>query len=75
VAGDVAAVREVAGDGVLRVNPRDVVELAATLRRLMEQPDVREQLRAKGREAASRYHWRQAAEATLAEYRAVQLEA
>ena len=41
VAGDVAAVREVAGDGVLRVNPRDVVELAAALRRLMEQPDVR----------------------------------
>jgi alpha-1,3-rhamnosyl/mannosyltransferase len=75
VAGDVAAVREVAGDGVLRVNPRDVVELAATLRRLMEAPDVREQLRAKGREAAARYRWRQAAEATLAEYRAVQLEA
>jgi glycosyltransferase involved in cell wall biosynthesis len=75
VAGDVAAIREVAGDGVLRVNPRDVVELAAALRRLVEQPDLCGQLRARGREAAARYRWRQAAEATLAEYRAVQLEA
>jgi alpha-1,3-rhamnosyl/mannosyltransferase len=75
VAGDVAAIREVAGDGVLRVNPRDVVELAAALRRLIEQPDLCGQLSARGRESASRYHWRQAAEATLAEYRAVQLEA
>jgi len=75
VAGDVAAVREVAGDGVLRVNPRDVMELAGALRRLMDQPDLRDELRGKGREAAARYHWRQAAEATLAEYRAVQLEA
>lgn len=75
VAGDVAAVREVAGDGVLRVNPRDVVELAAALRRLFEQPDLCGQLAARGRVAATRYRWRQAAEATLAEYRAVQLEA
>jgi glycosyltransferase involved in cell wall biosynthesis len=75
VAGDVAAVREVAGEGVVRVNPRDVVELANALRRLCEQPDVCAQLSARGREAASRYRWRQAAEATLAEYRAVQLEA
>ncbi len=75
VAGDVAAIREVAGDGVLRVNPRDVVELAAALRRLVEQPDLCGQLSARGRECAARYHWRQAAEATLAEYRAVQLEA
>ena len=75
VAGDVPAIREVAGEGVLRVNPLDVVELAATLRRLVDQPDLCGQLRARGREAASRYHWRQAAEATLAEYRAVQLEA
>ena len=75
VAGDVAAVREVAGDSVLRVNPRDVVELAAALRRLTEQPELCGQLREKGRETAARYHWRQAAEATLAEYRAVQLEA
>jgi alpha-1,3-rhamnosyl/mannosyltransferase len=75
VAGDVAAVREVAGDGVLRVNPRDVVELAGALRRLLDQPDLCGQLGARGREAASRYRWRLAAEATLAEYRAVQLEA
>ena len=48
---------------------------AGALRRLMDQPDLRDELRGKGREAAARYHWRQAAEATLAEYRAVQLEA
>jgi len=74
VAGDVAAIREVAGDGVLRVNPRDVVELAEALRRVVEQPELRAHLRERGREAAARYRWRQAAAATVAEYRAVQQE-
>ena len=71
VAGDVAAVREVAGDAVVRVNPRDVVELAAAVRRVLEQGELRNDLRARGRARAQGFGWRRAAEATLAVYRSV----
>jgi alpha-1,3-rhamnosyl/mannosyltransferase len=74
VAGDIAAVREVAGDAVLRVNPRDVVELAAAVRRLLEQAELRDDLRARGRARAQEFPWRRAAEATLAVYRSVREE-
>jgi glycosyltransferase involved in cell wall biosynthesis len=75
VAGNVAAVREVAGDAIMRVNPRDVRELATALRRLLGQPGLRARLGRLGREVAHGYRWRRSAEATLAVYRAVQEEA
>jgi glycosyltransferase involved in cell wall biosynthesis len=74
VAGDIGAVREVAGDAVIRVNPRDVGELAAAIRRLLEHPDLREQLADRGRARARTFSWRRAAEALLAVYRAVEAE-
>ena len=72
VAGDIPAIREVAGDAVLRVNPRDVVELVAAVRHLLAQPDLQRQLRQRGRARALDFPWRRAAEATLDVYRAVQ---
>ncbi len=74
VAGDIAAVREVANDAVLRVNPRDVVELSTAIRRVLDHPELRADLGRRGREAAGGYRWKRAAEATLAVYRAVQEE-
>lgn len=74
VAGDISAIREVAGDAVLKVNPRDVVELAAAMRRLLTQDDLCEDLRARGRTRAREFPWRKAAEATLAVYRSVREE-
>jgi len=74
VAGDVAAVREVTGEAVLRVNPRDVVELAAAMRKVLGQPEMRASLGARGRRRAEAFRWHKAAEATLAVYRAVQAE-
>ena len=71
VAGDVPAVREVAGDAAVRVNPRDVVELVAAVRHLLEQPEQQEQLRVRGRARAGEFSWRRAAEATLDVYRTV----
>jgi glycosyltransferase involved in cell wall biosynthesis len=71
VAGDVPAVREVAGDAIIRVNPRDVVELAAAVRRLLAQPELQRELRARGRARAVEFSWRRAAEATLDVYRTV----
>jgi glycosyltransferase involved in cell wall biosynthesis len=74
VAGDIPAIREVAGDAVMRVNPRDVVELVATVRRLLEQPELQGLLRERGRARALDFSWRRAAEATLEVYRSVREE-
>jgi len=71
VAGDIQVVREVAGDAVLRVNPRDIVELAAAVRRLLTQAELRHELQARGRARAREYSWAKAAESTLAVYRSV----
>ncbi len=70
VAGDIPAVREVAGDAVIRVNPREVVELGAAVRRLLEQPTLRNELRERGQKRACGFVWRRAAEATLQVYEA-----
>ncbi len=74
LAGDVAAVREVAGDAILRVNPRDTVALAAAMRRLLEDGELRAQLAEKGRRRAVAYRWSEAAAATAAVYEAVRKE-
>lgn len=68
VAGDTPAVREVAGDGALLVNPRDVVSLAGAIRRVLVQPDLAAQLQERGQARARSFRWRTAAEATLRAY-------
>lgn len=75
VAGDVPAVREIAEDALVRVNPRDLEGLAAAIRRVLERQELRQRLVEQGRATARRYGWRRAAEATLSVYRAVQEEA
>jgi len=75
VAGDVPALREVAGDEVVRVNPRDIEAVAGAVWRLIERPQLRTAMAQRGRDCARRYPWRRAAQATLAVYRAVQQEA
>ncbi|HNX49838.1 MAG TPA: glycosyltransferase family 1 protein [Thermoanaerobaculaceae bacterium] len=74
LAGEVAAVREVAGDAVVTVNPRDLVELANAVRRLLDRPELLSRLREKGRVRAREFSWRRAAEATLSTYLAVRGE-
>ncbi len=71
VAGDIQAVEEVAGDAVLRVNPRDIVELAGAVRRILAHADLRHELCARGLARAQDYSWSKAAQATLAVYRSV----
>jgi alpha-1,3-rhamnosyl/mannosyltransferase len=75
VAGDVGAVAEIAGDAVIRVNPRDLEELAHAIRRLLESRELQMRLGERGRLRAQQYGWRRSAEATLAVYRAVEREA
>lgn len=69
VAGNVPAIEELAGDAVVRVNPRDVVALAAALRRVLQTPSLADQLRERGRRRVTDLTWQRAGEATAAVYR------
>jgi glycosyltransferase involved in cell wall biosynthesis len=60
------------GETVLRCRPGDADDLTATLRRGLEDPDLRARIGATGRErVSSRYTWRQAAVNTVEQYREV----
>ena len=57
VCSDRSATPEVAGAGALTFDPSDAGALSACLRRLLDEPDLREALVAKGRRNEARYTW------------------
>ncbi len=57
VASDAASLPEVCGDAALLAAPDDVAARAAQLRRLREEPGLRERLREAGRAQAARFRW------------------
>jgi glycosyltransferase involved in cell wall biosynthesis len=61
---NVSALPEVSGDAALLVNPRDVASIADGLRRLAEEPALREQLRRRGLERSKEFGWEKAVEGT-----------
>lgn len=63
---------EVAGDAALYVDPRSPAELAAALRRLAAEPELRAELRERGLERAQRFSWTDTAERVLEVCRAVE---
>lgn len=71
VASDTSAIPEVAGDAALLVDPTDEDAVAAALRRLLQEPDLREDLSRRGRERAAAFSWEATARATLGVYREV----
>ncbi len=62
---------EVAGDAALLVNPRSVAEIAAGLRRLAEDADLRQSLRERGLARAKLFTWRRSAQRHLDVFRQV----
>ncbi|GAA3802112.1 glycosyltransferase family 4 protein [Cellulomonas soli] len=64
LASDVGALREVGGDAVEYVDPRDPAAIAARLEHLIADGDERDRLRALGRIRAAQFGWDQAADAT-----------
>ena len=63
VAHDGHAVAEVVGDAGVLIDARDEHALASAINRVLDDPTLAEQLRARGLERASRYSWQHAADA------------
>lgn len=71
VASNAGAIPEVAGDAALLCRPEDVEALAANLRRLLTEPELRERQVAAGRVRAGLYSWSASAAAHRAVYESV----
>jgi glycosyltransferase involved in cell wall biosynthesis len=59
---------EVAGDAALLVDPRNVEEIAEGIARVLRDRQLSQELVERGREQASRFSWKRAAEESLAVY-------
>lgn len=68
LASNAAALPEVCGGAALLVNPLDEDEIAEGIRRMIEEPGLREQLAAEGRQRAGSFTWDRAAAQTWAAY-------
>jgi len=62
IVSNVSSLPEVVGDAGLQVEPTDPGALMAAIRRLLENPALREELRGRGLEQAARFRWERTAE-------------
>ena len=62
---------EVAGDAAVLIDPQSYEQLADALVRVLQDPSLRESLRAKGLERVKQFTWERAARQTLSVYREV----
>jgi glycosyltransferase involved in cell wall biosynthesis len=75
IVGDRTSLPEVVGDAALTVDPFDVEAIAAAVKRLINDSELRQELRAKGQRRAGVFDWRETARQTLAIYQDVVREA
>ena len=68
---NVSSLPEVAGDAALLVTPTEVDDIAYGLKRLLEDADLRAELRARGYQRAREFSWERCARETLAVYKNV----
>jgi glycosyltransferase involved in cell wall biosynthesis len=69
-----SALPEIAGDAVLYFDPYRPAEIAAALRRLLDDPSLARELAAKGEERQRHFTWRRTAEETLRSFERAVLE-
>jgi alpha-1,3-rhamnosyl/mannosyltransferase len=69
ICSDVSSLPETAGDAALLVDPTDVDALATALGRVLNEPNLAADLRARGFEQAARFTWERTAAETLSMYR------
>lgn len=68
VASNTSSIPEAGGDAALYCEPTDVEGLTQALRRILRDPDLREELRARGFAQAARFSWKRTAEETETVY-------
>jgi glycosyltransferase involved in cell wall biosynthesis len=66
VTSSVSSLPEVAGDAALLVDPRDEAAIAGALERVLTDPALADDLRARGRARAAEFSWERTARATFA---------
>jgi glycosyltransferase involved in cell wall biosynthesis len=71
VCSTAASLPEVAGEGAHYFDPYDVQAIAAAIRLCLRDPDLRAELRARGRANLVRFDWQQTARQTLAVYQRI----
>jgi glycosyltransferase involved in cell wall biosynthesis len=71
VTSNTSSLPEVAGEAALLVDPKSVEELAAAMRRLLDDTALRAEMRARGLKRASRFTWEETARRTAEVYREV----
>lgn len=68
IAGNVTSLPEVVGDAALMVDPFDESALSHALARMIDEPELRAELRARGIARARAFSWRETARMTLHAY-------
>ena len=71
IVGDRTSLPEVVGEAALMVDPFDVEAIAAAIKRLIKDSDLRTELSVKGQERANTFNWLETARRTLAVYQQV----
>jgi glycosyltransferase involved in cell wall biosynthesis len=71
IVGNRTSLPEVVGDAGLLIDPFDEAEIAGALALLIDNPNLREQLRVKGLERAAQFSWQETARQTLRVYEQV----
>jgi len=71
IVGNRTSLPEVVGDAALAVDPFDVDALAGVMKKLVNDPALRNELSVKGQERAREFNWRETARKTLSVYKEV----
>ncbi len=74
IVSNISSLPEVVGDAALLVDPNNPEEIAVALQRLLTNPELHAELRAKGLQRAHCFSWEMAAQSTLEVYRKVASE-
>jgi glycosyltransferase involved in cell wall biosynthesis len=71
ITSNTSSLPEVAGDAALLIDPNSIEALTDAMKSVMENKQLRDQLRAKGPKQAAKFNWESAARETLAVYASV----
>jgi len=66
ISSNATSLPEVAGDAAIMFDPKDVRNISKAMNELLQDPQRRDRMKAKGREQSDRFTWKQTAQKTIA---------